>query len=275
MLSAELYNYTAAISSMLAIAASCFTLYTLARGSRIEGRPRFFLLVASALFIEVCIIMMLFSFYSRYDSPPYNNAVIDEIPLSPFGITAAAFVFLLVSWIALLWDRRGLEKLAYTDKLTGLPNRNGLNRFLDTCTGKESVSMLFFDLDQFKMINDTWGHHIGDLLVQEAGNRLHSFVSANQRVFRIGGDEFLIVSLQCGQDQAASLAEDILQQVNQPFLLDHKEVNITASIGISSGTLQSSEHMLLLQSADVAMHEAKKQGKNRVYVYNDGLCSEL
>ena len=112
----------------------------------------------------------------------------------------------------MFFDRHVLEKLAYQDTITGLPNRNEMNRFFETNSETEQITILFLDLDQFKAINDTLGHNVGDLLVQEVGKRLRQFIGNGQQVFRIGGDEFLIILKQSDPVYAQHLADDILNK---------------------------------------------------------------
>ncbi|GAA4721955.1 diguanylate cyclase domain-containing protein [Brevibacillus fulvus] len=185
-----------------------------------------------------------------------------------YGVTVTIFVILLVSWGAMFLDRHVLEKMAYRDAITGLPNRNEMNRFFDTHIGKEQIAVLFLDLDQFKAINDTLGHHIGDLLVREVGGRLRTFISNDQQAFRIGGDEFLIIVKQSDQERAEQLAEQILQSIKKVYYIDGNEMYVTGSIGISIGSIQDSDRSMLLKAADTAMYVAKGLGKNQYCVYN-------
>lgn len=195
-----------------------------------------------------------------------QTATVDLILL--YGVSITILVILCVSWGALYFDRHVLEKLAYQDSITHLPNRNEMTRFFNRNVGKQ-VSVLFLDLDQFKAINDTLGHDIGDLLVQQAGYRLREFDDDQRRAYRIGGDEFLIIAEQCDQKQAECLAEQILHRIKQVYRIDGNELYITGSIGISIGTVQESHRSVLLKTADTAMYTAKKMGKNRYCVYTE------
>ncbi|WP_246314024.1 putative bifunctional diguanylate cyclase/phosphodiesterase [Paenibacillus foliorum] len=193
-------------------------------------------------------------------------------PVNPFlfcCVTLTLFIILFVSWGVMFFDRHVLEKMAYTDTITGLPNRNEMKRFFDKHVGKENFAFLFLDLDQFKAINDTLGHHIGDLLVQTMGSRLSSFITDKQRVFRIGGDEFLIIAIDALQDTAEQRANQVLQKIKEPYFLEGNELYITGSIGISMGSIHDSDLSVLLRTADTAMYRAKSLGKNQYYVYNE------
>lgn len=186
-----------------------------------------------------------------------------------YGVTVAIFAILLISWGAIFFDRHVLEKLAYQDTITGLPNRNDMNRFFETNSETEQITILFLDLDQFKAINDTLGHNVGDLLVQEVGKRLRQFIGNGQQVFRIGGDEFLIILKQSDPVYAQHLAEDILQQIKNVYYIDGNELYVTASIGISIGSVHSSDRTTLLKNADTAMYKAKGLGKNQQCLYDE------
>ncbi|MFT4415009.1 EAL domain-containing protein [Fredinandcohnia humi] len=188
-----------------------------------------------------------------------------------YGVTVTIFIILFVSWGAMFFDRHVLEKMAFQDTITGLPNRNEMNRFFDTQVSNENIGVLFLDLDQFKAINDTLGHDIGDLLIQEVGQRLRQFIHGGQQVFRIGGDEFLIIVKQCKEQQAVQLAEQILQSLKNPYRIKGNELYVTGSIGISIGPIDQSDRSILLKTADTAMYKAKSLGKNRYCVYNDGM----
>jgi diguanylate cyclase (GGDEF)-like protein len=192
------------------------------------------------------------------------------------GVTITTFFILMVSWGAMFFDRHVLEKMAYSDPLTGLPNRHDLNRLLGegVDTSKETA-VLFIDLDRFKTINDTLGHDIGDMLVQEVGRRLSGYLQDGQKVFRLGGDEFLVVAENCGQALAEELASGILEIVTRPFVLQGNELYITASIGISLAPKHGTDRASLLKTSDTAMYNAKNAGKNRYCVFDDDMDKRL
>jgi len=186
-----------------------------------------------------------------------------------YGVTVTIFVILFVSWGAMFFDRHVLERMAYQDSITGLPNRNEMNRYFDTHSGSEDIGVLFLDLDQFKAINDTLGHHIGDLLVKEVGGRLLKYVKEDQKAYRIGGDEFLIIVNNCGLERAERLASDILKSLKNVYRVEGNELYVTGSIGISIGSVQDSDRSMLLRTADTAMYKAKGLGKNQYCVYTE------
>lgn len=188
-----------------------------------------------------------------------------------YGVTVTIFIILMVSWGAMFIDRHVLERLAYQDTITGLPNRNEMNRFFETHIGNESIGVLFLDLDQFKAINDTLGHNIGDLLVQEVGMRLREFIQDDQKAFRIGGDEFLFIVKNCSQGRAEQLANQILQRIKNVYRIEGNQLYITGSIGVSIGSIQESDRSVLLKTADTAMYRAKGMGKNQFCMYTDDM----
>lgn len=191
------------------------------------------------------------------------------------GVTIVIFIILLVSWGAMFFDRHVLERLAYLDTITGLPNRNEMNRFFDSHVGTEKIGVLFLDLDQFKAINDTLGHNIGDLLIQEVGIRLRQFIHEDQQAFRIGGDEFLFIIKHCNASRAEQLAHKILQSIKQVYYVEGNELYVTGSIGISIGSIQDSNRSVLLKTADTAMYRAKGLGKNQFCFYNEEMGHQL
>ena len=134
---------------------------------------------------------------------------------------------------------------------------------------------MFIDLDRFKTINDTLGHDIGDMLVQEVGRRLSGYLQQGQKVFRLGGDEFLVVAENCGQALAEELASGILEVVTRPFVLQGNELYITASIGISLAPKHGTDRASLLKTSDTAMYNAKNAGKNRYCVFDDDMDKRL
>ncbi len=170
----------------------------------------------------------------------------------------------------MLIERRKLKKMAYEDAMTGLLNRNALNQFIQTQKGNDQVAVLFLDLDQFKDINDRLGHHVGDLLIQEVGNRLKLFMNSNMHVFRIGGDEFLIIAKHFGRHQAELLAEQVLYSIRHVYDIDGLDLRVSGSIGICIGTMQD-DPLVLLKNADSAMYKAKHKGRNQYDLFTDAV----
>ena len=165
-----------------------------------------------------------------------------------------------------------LAFLAQFDALTGLPNRSLFNDRLGQAivqAGRRGggVGVLFIDLDRFKLINDSLGHHAGDALIVEVAQRLQCGVRAGDTVGRISGDEFAVVLCEVARaDAAALVARKMLESLVAPFQLDGNEVFVTASIGIAISPADGESAEALLQNADAAMYRAKQIGRN-TYCY--------
>jgi diguanylate cyclase (GGDEF)-like protein len=185
-----------------------------------------------------------------------------------------------------------LRKLAYYDSLTGLPNRRLFTEQLDLLLrlakrNKETLALLFLDLDNFKRINDSLGHSSGDLLLREVAKRLarciresdviaHYVEPASQiDVSRLGGDEFTVVLNQLDDhDSAAMVAQRLLDVLTQPITIEGHEIVVTPSIGIAIARSDATETQTvegLLKAADTAMYHAKSSGKNTFMFYSSDM----
>ena len=259
------------LSAIIAFVASYAALFLFLRFKSQLGYN--WLKLCSAVVMGMAISGMHYTGMKAAKFQPHGDVIMNEghsiNHFLLYGVTVTIFIILLVSWGAQYFDRHVLEKMAYRDSITGLPNRNEMNRFFDTQLDKDTIGVLFLDLDQFKVINDSLGHDIGDLLVQEVGVRLRQFIHANQQVFRIGGDEFLIIVKQCDKEQAEQLAKEILNVLKKAFRIEGNELYVTGSIGISIGLVNQSDRSVLLRTADTAMYKAKSLGKNQYVVYNE------
>lgn len=189
--------------------------------------------------------------------------------------TVTHYVAIFSDISALKISESKLQHLANHDALTGLPNRTLFyDRFKMAVASAEReqtfLAILFLDLDRFKPVNDTYGHHTGDLLLQAVAERLQGCVREEDTVSRVGGDEFLVLltGLKKYQD-AAKGAEKIINVLTQPFLIEHKLLHIGLSIGISIYPLDGVEVRELIQKADSAMYVAKTRGGNRYNFIND------
>ena len=175
-----------------------------------------------------------------------------------------------------------IRNLAFFDPLTGLPNRRLLlDRLQQTLAAsirsKRKRALLFVDLDDFKTLNDTLGHHIGDLLLQEVAKRILASIREIDTVARLGGDEFVVLLQdlsELAEDAAAQakiVAEKILATIHQPYRLDGRECRSSSSIGITVfGTQQDSTNEVL-QQADIAMYQAKAAGRNTMHFFAPAL----
>lgn len=161
-----------------------------------------------------------------------------------------------------------IEHLAHYDELTNLPNRSlffdRLNQSIITAKrNKSSFALLFLDLDGFKQINDTLGHHYGDLLLVRVAERLNLSVRESDTLARLGGDEFtLILNDAHDREDVAVVAEKVIESINVPFDLEGHKVHIGISIGIARFPEDADSKAMLIVVADRAMYAAKSAGKN-------------
>lgn len=161
-----------------------------------------------------------------------------------------------------------IQHLAHYDALTHLPNRTLLNDHIDmSIAGAKRnhtrFAVLFLDLDRFKIVNDTMGHHVGDTLLQAVAGRLQECVRESDTVARLGGDEFVILLGDINDEKDAALvAQKIIALVSKPFMLGDYQANIGTSIGISIYPTHGADKFTLLKHADAAMYQAKENGRN-------------
>ncbi|HJV73857.1 MAG TPA: EAL domain-containing protein [Noviherbaspirillum sp.] len=174
-----------------------------------------------------------------------------------------------------------VQQLAHYDSVTLLPNRRLLNdrlrQAINMATRSEKkVALLYMDLDNFKNVNDSLGHHIGDLLLREIAARLMQCVREEDTVARIGGDEFLVVLPDIKKaTQAVAVAKKILATTALPFQLEEHQIYTTISIGISICPDDASEPSRLIQNADSALYQAKGQGRNNYQFFTQELNRQI
>ena len=170
-----------------------------------------------------------------------------------------------------------MQRLAHYDVLTELPNRtlfsDRLQQALVTAKrDKARMALLFIDLDEFKPINDTLGHAVGDLLLMEVATRIQDCLRESDTAARIGGDEFVVLlpTIEAEPD-AMVVAEKIRHALFQPFELAGESLHISSSIGIAVYPEHGSEENILVKNADIAMYCAKESGRNNVQFYRPGM----
>ncbi|MBB6155474.1 diguanylate cyclase (GGDEF)-like protein [Pseudomonas sp. JAI115] len=167
-----------------------------------------------------------------------------------------------------------LNELAYRDPVTGLNNRHYFKEKLETAVMEgmryaTSCAVLFIDLDDFKIVNDTLGHETGDSLLILVAERLRETLRNTDVVCRIGGDEFAVI-LENGvnADQARLVASNIVAALSSPFYVDGRRIGVGASLGISLCPDHATDTTSLLRKADIAMYQAKGGGKNSYHLYD-------
>ncbi|WP_096153524.1 sensor domain-containing diguanylate cyclase [Bacillus sp. FJAT-45066] len=166
-----------------------------------------------------------------------------------------------------------MQNLALHDKLTGLPNRVALDRYLSWFKeehSEDTLSFFYLDLDGFKQVNDTYGHHTGDVLLQEVAARLKEVTANHDIVVRLGGDEFVLCMQNVGQ--VHEVASVIIQSLNKPFFLveNTEPIHIGCSIGIALWNAKEKDEdpLKVINRADQALYQSKQNGKNQYTVHS-------
>jgi diguanylate cyclase (GGDEF)-like protein/PAS domain S-box-containing protein len=198
----------------------------------------------------------------------------------------------VVATVRDITERKAFEQQlvdqAFYDSLTGLPNRALLHDRVAQALARlgrmgETIAVLFVDLDDFKRVNDSLGHHAGDSLLVCAAQRLRAAIRAADTVARLGGDEFVVLLEDLGgraTDEATEIAQRILEKFEHPFMISGNECVVSASVGVAiASTASPLDAASLLRDADVAMYRAKRGGKHRFAIFeasmNAGSLSRL
>ena len=170
-----------------------------------------------------------------------------------------------------------LQHMAMHDALTALPNRNMLQDQLKTCLAQAErdgrhLAMMFLDLDRFKKINDSLGHHIGDSVLIEVARRLRMGMRTSDIVARLGGDEFVVLLPQIASaDDGEYVARKVLDLFKEPLRIGPHELRVTPSIGLAIYPDHGKDAITLMRHADLAMYQAKNDGRNRFEVYAESM----
>ena len=182
-------------------------------------------------------------------------------------------------------QKKNIHQLAFYDRLTGLHNRSSLELEIERAwSGNDNHQRLVLfalDLDKFKFINDSYGHSVGDQLLIQVANRLRSELKPDDFIARLGGDEFVVVMRidAEGEDiihgKAEAVARQLLTALSQPYLLESCVANNTCSIGISIDKAPADSKKRLMDKADLALYQAKANGRNRYFFYQDGMAQSI
>jgi diguanylate cyclase (GGDEF)-like protein len=174
-----------------------------------------------------------------------------------------------------------LNYLAQYDPLTGIPNRQFFNDQLTRATARarrdgRKVTLLFLDLDAFKIVNDTLGHDAGDRLLKEVADRIRRSVRTGDIVARLGGDEFAVMlEGLAGPLDVEAVANGLLEVIAQPYHIADRQLSITTSIGITMYPSDNSDTQMLLKNADIAMYQAKEYGRNNFKFFHEQMHADL
>ena len=176
--------------------------------------------------------------------------------------------------------QKKIEELAFNDALTGLPNRLSLSRHVQNAIAQaqrtqEPFSILFLDLDRFKIINDSLGHDFGDRVLRLVSERLGALLRPCDLLSRLGGDEFVLYLHGCSGDGAAKVAERILEEMRQPFMLDGLGFSVQCSIGAAQFPADGLTLDELIRQADIAMYRVKERGRGNFSFYQPQMSAGL
>jgi diguanylate cyclase (GGDEF)-like protein/PAS domain S-box-containing protein len=172
-----------------------------------------------------------------------------------------------------------LQHMAQHDALTALPNRNMLQDQLKTCMtiaerNEHHMALMFLDVDRFKKINDSLGHHVGDAVLIEIARRLRTGMRTSDIVARLGGDEFVILLPHIAAlEDGERVAQKVLDLFADPLTIGEHELRITPSVGMALFPEHGTDTVTLMRHADLAMYQAKNNGRNRVQIYSDQMQS--
>ncbi len=173
-----------------------------------------------------------------------------------------------------------LEELAYFDPLTGVYNRKAIEEILrkkiiETKRNKGSFAVAMIDLDHFKKVNDSYGHHVGDILVKEIAESLQSDLRVIDDIGRLGGDEFLIIIDCMNVADISAKLQQIVEKFKEPFLIEENHIYIGMSIGAVKYPDDGKDVTTLLRHVDIAMYQAKHEGRNRVVFFSKELENKI
>ncbi|WP_447533012.1 cyclic di-GMP phosphodiesterase [Enterobacter hormaechei] len=183
-------------------------------------------------------------------------------------------IFLICSGTDITEERRAQERLrvlANTDTITGLPNRNAIHELISdaiAARGDTQVGVVYLDLDNFKKVNDAYGHMFGDQLLQAVALAILSCLDEGQTLARLGGDEFIVMSTDTSQGALEAMASRILTRLRQPFRIGLIEVYTGCSLGIALAPQHGSDRESVIRNADTAMYTAKENGRGKFCVFS-------
>ncbi|VAK41687.1 RNase II stability modulator [Enterobacter hormaechei] len=183
-------------------------------------------------------------------------------------------IFLICSGTDITEERRAQERLrvlANTDTITGLPNRNAIHELISdaiTARGDTQVGVVYLDLDNFKKVNDAYGHMFGDQLLQAVALAILSCLDEGQTLARLGGDEFIVLATDTSQGALEAMASRILTRLRQPFRIGLIEVYTGCSLGIALAPQHGNDRESVIRNADTAMYTAKENGRDKFCVFS-------
>ncbi|MEH4659281.1 cyclic di-GMP phosphodiesterase [Phytobacter diazotrophicus] len=182
-------------------------------------------------------------------------------------------IFLICSGTDITEERRAQERLrvlANTDTITGLPNRNAIHELISNAIdnrGDSQIGIVYLDLDNFKKVNDAYGHMFGDQLLQAVALAILSCLDEGQTLARLGGDEFIVLATDSSQSALEAMASRIITRLRQPFRIGLIEIYTGCSLGISLAPQHGNDRESIIRNADTAMYIAKENGRGKFCVF--------
>lgn len=233
------------------------------------------LVVTTVLLMLLTVCGMSLAFHHEVKQEYLLTGLVASFVVCCFLVYAGAAIIREIDrgrWDLIASEER-IREIAHFDPLTGLPNRillkDRMTKALsDAARNHDPLAILFLDLDRFKSINDSMGHHVGDEVLRAVAARLAKSLRDVDTVARLGGDEFVILLPRTDAQGAAEVAEKIREAIGQPFLIEGQELTATPSIGISICPDDALEMDTLIKNADTAMYRAKSEGSNAVRFFS-------
>ena len=250
----------------------------------IKNREEFFIYFG---FLPIFGFFLFYIVFRRYITIPleklrqlayYNNKIPKAFKIRELESIRHSMVD---SFSRLENEKKEFFLMARTDSLSGLANRNSLQEFLDRLIPtakrkKEEFAFLFLDLDHFKTINDSLGHNIGDELLQKISGILKKVLRPNDFIARVGGDEFVLIIQDYKSNlELTNIIKRVQKQLSKPWVIQTHPVETTCSIGIAIFPQDGKDQISLMKSADIAMYEAKKHGRNQYHFFTKELNDKL
>ena len=228
------------------------------------------------LFVYIVLFINALSIYSQEQSADGGHVINLSAYKEFFTSILFIFILLLILLCILIINLFQKQKLIHTDMLTGLPNRQRFKEQIHYIPSrKESLALFIIDLDDFKRINDVYGHIVGDEVFKMIGKRLQKFLSKNIFIARISGDEFGVILYNADRNLAKTLATRLIIELDMPYIVENLTLEISASIGIVCYPEDTNDNLKLMPYADDALYRAKAHGKNSFWTFSTEERNEL
>ena len=282
------------IAFLMAVAVSMLAILTLSWMKEYAGENPLLVKVILSLITAAAILGLHIAFSASINLQTKvqvvtEYAVSDKKMLAAVIALSIACLFLLVFAVAMFYERSGkgvfkfnilnkqknlkVDVLEAKDVLTNLPDRRAFQHQLEAATKRstrtgDSIAIAYIDLDHFKPVNDSYGHHVGDAVLTAVAKRLQAAVRGCDFVARIGGDEFVALIEEIKSDEdIVPIIERIVHSIKQPFIVVHHQIEISCSVGIAIYPRDGDTEKLMI-CADTAMYKAKEAGKNQFKFYD-------